>query len=109
MSFKQSTSRRRTSLMVGGLLAGLVGIALSASPAEAGSKDKGEIEGIVGNQSGSCPNLTFTVLGTRVTTNESTKFEDGRCSDVADGKMVEVKVPLRAIDGKYNALKVEFK
>lgn len=110
MSFKQLTpSRRRITLAMGGLLAGAIGVALSATPAEAVSHEKGEVEGIIANRSGSCPNLTFTVLGTRVTTSESTKFEHGSCNDLADGKMVEVKVPLRAIDGKYNAYKVELK
>ena len=105
-----STKRSNVAtLTVGALLAGVVGVALSASPARADSDAKrGEVEGIVADKTGTCPNLTFTVLGTKITTNESTKFEDGNCNDLANGKKVEVKVPLQPTNGAYGAAKVEF-
>jgi Domain of unknown function (DUF5666) len=52
--------------------------------------DAGELEGTVSNKSGNCPTLTFTVQGSTVTTDGNTKFEDGQCSQIANGTKVEV-------------------
>lgn len=116
MSFTQHSTRRTTTLALGALLAGLAGLALFANPAHARieveteepAEESGEVEGVVGETSGTCPNLTFEVLGTRITTNQATEFEDGTCADLREGAKVEVKVPLQATDGIYDATKVEF-
>jgi hypothetical protein len=52
--------------------------------------DAGELDGIVSNKSGNCPTLTFTVQGSTVTTDGNTKFEDGQCSQIANGTKVDV-------------------
>lgn len=53
--------------------------------------DAGELEGTVSNKSGTCPTLTFTVQGSTVTTDGNTKFEDGQCSQIANGTKVDVE------------------
>ena len=54
-----------------------------------------EVEGPIaaGSLSGSCAghNLSFTVGTTRVTTNSTTQFKDGRCESLKAGTKVEVK------------------
>lgn len=109
-SARVSRRRRTAALMIGGLFAGVIGLGLDASTARADSHDKkGEVEGAVANLTGSCPNITFTVLGTKVTTTEGTKFDDGKCTDVANGKRVEVKVLQAPSEGAFPATKVELK
>jgi Domain of unknown function (DUF5666) len=49
----------------------------------------GDMEGTVSNKSGNYPTLTFTVQGSPVTTDANTKFEDGQCSQIANGTKVE--------------------
>ena len=83
------------------LLAGLG----SAQADQKSKTEKIEIEGVVADKSGTCPNVTFTIAGQRVVTDASTKFEDGSCGELANGKKVEVDavpgakdVPLRATE-----------
>lgn len=49
-----------------------------------------ELEGVVSNRANACPNLTFTVQNTPVTTNSSTRFDGGQCAQIANGTRVEV-------------------
>lgn len=65
-----------------------------------------KLEGMVAGLSGVCPNLTFTVNGSPVTTNSSTKFDEGHCADVQNGEEVEVK-GLRQPNGSVLARKIE--
>ncbi len=65
-----------------------------------------KIEGTVGALSGTCPNLSFRVNGTPVTTTASTTFSGGGCSAVKNGVKVEVE-GARQTDGAVLASKVE--
>jgi hypothetical protein len=56
---------------------------------DAGRKE--EVEGRVSQLSGGCPNLTFRVKNTTVTTDASTRWDDGRCDDLRNGSEVEVE------------------
>ena len=67
---------------------------------------KFSIEGTISNLGGACPALTFDVHGVTVTTDANTKFEDGSCTDLADGTKVEVKGTVQS-DGSHLATKVE--
>lgn len=102
-------SSKPIALTLGALLAGAVALTTTASTALADSHHEGEVEGVVTDRAGTCPNLTFTVLGTKVTTNASTKFEDGNCNDLVNGRKIEVKVPLQPVNGAFSAAKVDFK
>lgn len=52
--------------------------------------DEDEIEGLVTGLNGSCPALTFRINGTAVVANAATKYEYGTCTQIANGKKVEV-------------------
>jgi hypothetical protein len=45
----------------------------------------------VSSLQGTCPNLVFSVDGMRVTTDAATRFEDGSCLEVVNGRGVEVE------------------
>lgn len=45
----------------------------------------------VSNLSGTCPNLVFSIDGMRVTTDAATRFEDGACAEVINGRNVEAE------------------
>jgi hypothetical protein len=49
------------------------------------------VKGIVAGRSGACPAITFSVNGTTIVTNGSTRIEDGVCGDIQNGTQVEVK------------------
>ena len=68
-------------------------------------QDENKLEGLVSSLAGTCPALTFTVQGTRVVTNNSTKFEDP-CLRIANGRRVEVE-GTRQADGSIVAKDVE--
>ena len=59
----------------------------------------------VSNVGGTCPNLVFSVGGMRVSTDAATRFEDGSCADVVNGKFVEVEGVAR--DGVLYASEVD--
>lgn len=61
-----------------------------------------EIKGPVSGLSGACPSLMFTVASTVVRTSAQTRFSDGTCANVANGKMVEVE-GMRQADGSLTA------
>jgi hypothetical protein len=65
-----------------------------------------ELEGLVSALGGSCPNLTFMVNGTSVETNSSTRFDEGRCSDIQNGEKIEVE-GLRQPNGSVVAQNIE--
>lgn len=67
--------------------------------------DEVEITGIVSGLAMACPTISFTVNGTRVLTNASTRF-DGGCAAVQNGRRVEVE-GRRQADGAVLATKVE--
>jgi hypothetical protein len=64
------------------------------------------VEGEVSNLAGSCPALSFTVDGRRVSTDSSTRFRRGNCDDIENGEDVEVDGELRA-DGIVYATRVD--
>lgn len=59
----------------------------------------------ISNVGGTCPNLVFSVGGMRVSTDAATRFEDGACADVVNGKHVEVEGVAR--DGVLYASEVD--
>lgn len=65
-----------------------------------------EVEGMVSGLTGTCPALTFTVQGARVTTTSTTAFDDITCARVVNGARVEVKGERQA-DGSIVASRVE--
>jgi hypothetical protein len=65
-----------------------------------------DIEGRVESLAGACPTVTFRVRGFTVYTSAATKFSDGRCQDVKNGRSVEVKGRTQA-DGRVLAEEVE--
>jgi len=69
-------------------------------------KNQAEIKGTVAGLSGTCPSVTFTVQGTKVTTTANTKFDGITCARVQNGTIVEVKGQRQA-DGTIAAAKVE--
>ena len=72
-------------------------------------KDGNDLEGVVSNKTNdACPNLTFTVQGTTVKTNSSTKFEHGPCSQIANGTKVDVE-GTRQSDNSVLAKEVDIK
>ena len=89
-----------------GLLYAAVGIgaALTASDARAGVN---EVEGAVADVSGTCPSVRFKVGAQVVATNRSTKFDDGTCANVQNGRRVEVEGALQG-DGTLLAHEVDF-
>lgn len=69
----------------------LVGAAIALLVGSAAAGGKVEIEGVVSDKSGTCPSITFTIAGTKIMTTEATRFEDGKCSDVVNGRKVEIE------------------
>jgi hypothetical protein len=65
-----------------------------------------ELTGAVSGLTGTCPRLSFTVRGTKVTTSEITQFDDIRCADITNDMVIEVKGSRQA-DGAIAATKVE--
>lgn len=61
---------------------------------------------MVSGLTGTCPALTLTVQGTRVTTTSTTAFDDITCAGVVSGARVEVKGEPQA-DGSLVASRVE--
>jgi hypothetical protein len=64
-----------------------------------------ELRGAVSGLTGTCPRLSFSVRGTKVTTSETTQFDDLRCADIDNDVVVEVKGSRQA-DGAIAATKV---
>lgn len=62
-----------------------IGIA-GAQAADPEMEVKGQVQGL----SGTCPNLTFMIGDQDVATDPATRFDDGACTDVANGRWVEV-------------------
>ena len=61
-------------------------------------------------KTGSCPTVTFTILGVPVATNSSTSFVNGACEDLATGRRVNVRAVLVNTGGvlSVTARRVEF-
>jgi hypothetical protein len=71
--------------------------------------DEFEASGAIsGAISGSCPTISFSVAGTVVTTNASTKFDDVTCSTLKSGDTVKVEGTKQA-NGSVLAKEVEKK
>jgi hypothetical protein len=60
------------------------------------SSDPIEIDGEVASLLGICPLVTFSVDGRSITTNLTTDFRDGRCSDLSNGDDVTVRGRVQA-------------
>lgn len=79
----------------------------TAAQAQQGSTQKVEIEGVIAQVAGACPNVTFTIAGKRIATEKSTRFDDGSCADLANGKKVEIDGVAQS-DGSLRATEVDF-
>jgi hypothetical protein len=66
-----------------------------------------KLDGRISNVSGSCPNIRFQVDGRTVTTDRTTDFRRGDCSDARTGKDVTVR-GFPQPDGTVRATRVEF-
>jgi Domain of unknown function (DUF5666)/Viral BACON domain len=49
-----------------------------------------QLSGSISGLAGQCPAVSFTVSSTKVTTNSTTSFVDGKCSDLRNGHSVSV-------------------
>jgi hypothetical protein len=67
-----------------------------------------ELDGLVADLSGSCPNLTFVLNGTTVYTDEATGYRQGNCHHVENGRRVYV-LGERQPDGRVRAKRVDIK
>ncbi len=66
-----------------------------------------EVTGVVSELSGTCPELMFLIGDQKVSTDDATRFEDGTCDEVTNGRHVEVEGVER--DGILYAREVELK
>lgn len=84
-----------------------VGIAFAGLGTAAADDAPMELTGAVSELSGKCPELTFQIGDQKVSTDAATRFDDGSCEDVANGRRVEVEGVER--DGILYARDVELK
>ena len=70
------------------------------------SDDEVHPEGVLTSLGGACPNVTFRVAGTLVSTSAATVFDDGGCAVLANGDYVRVD-GFRQLDGSVQATEVE--
>ncbi|MGH9256540.1 MAG: DUF5666 domain-containing protein [Vicinamibacterales bacterium] len=78
------------------------------SEEEEAEEDQAKAEGLVSALSATaCPDKTFNIGTTAVTTNASTKYKGGACADLNDGDEVEVKGTPQA-GGGILATRIEF-
>jgi hypothetical protein len=101
-----------TNIIIAAALAigGSLGFALVEQEAQArdwDDDDDVEIRGEVENLKGTCPNLSFTIDGEKITTSSKTEFDDGSCESIRNGMRVEVEGHLK--DGKLVAHEVDLK
>jgi hypothetical protein len=75
------------------------------APSRGGERLSGE--GVVGGVSGSCPALTFFIMGHRVHATASTAYANGVCESLREGTHVKLDVEKHA-DGTIFAERVEF-
>jgi hypothetical protein len=75
-------------------------------PAQPPVNPVAELEGTIGGLTGVCPVVSFTIGTTKVSTDLTTKFSDGTCVQLANGKKAEVKGSPLA-DGSIKATSVE--
>lgn len=68
--------------------------------------DDDEFEGAVSGLTGTCPSIAFTLNGTTVRANGSTRYEDGTCAQVRNTIRVEVHGQ-RQTDGSILAARIE--
>lgn len=71
-----------------------------------GGSGKTSVSGTLSGLGGACPARTFTVSGTKVTTNSSTTFSGVSCSSLANGTKVDVEGTKQA-DGSLVATEVD--
>jgi hypothetical protein len=65
-----------------------------------------EVEGRVQDLRGSCPSLSFSVRGQTVVTDGDTRFEDGSCRSMREGRRVQVRGERRG-SGPIRARRIE--
>jgi len=80
----------------------------SEDAADDEQEHEAEITGTLSQLAGTCPALSFSAAGRRITTGASTEFKDTTCSALSNGDTVEVK-GTGAADGSIVASRVERK
>lgn len=65
-----------------------------------------DVDGMVTDVQGKCPNLRFKLGKTQVVTKEQTRYEDGACTDIKNNQRVEVTGKLEE-DGRLIATEVD--
>jgi hypothetical protein len=65
-----------------------------------------EFDGEISRLIGTCPNLTFEVAGRTVLTWSGTEYRKLQCSDLRNGRDVDVKGTVQA-DGSVFAIRIE--
>lgn len=81
---------RLLSVILAALAIGAACDSAPTAPTSAASGSLVSLGGLVNNVTGTCPNLTFTAGGDRVTTAATTAYAAGGCVDVKRGSLVEV-------------------
>jgi hypothetical protein len=64
------------------------------------------IDGRINDLAGSCPAVTFSVRGQSIYTTSETRYDDGRCQRLRNGRDVEIRGTLMS-DGRVRADEVE--
>jgi hypothetical protein len=98
-------------LQTGGVVQDSAVVAAWASQVGWAAADfEAEGAGEITAKTGSCPTVTFTILGVPVTTNSSTSFVHGACEDLATERRVNVRAVLVNTGGvlSVTAKRVEF-
>ncbi|MBZ5710027.1 DUF5666 domain-containing protein [Nannocystis pusilla] len=91
-------------------IGGSLGFAMVAQEAQARDRDNDdrdevEVVGPVESLKGTCPDLSFTVKGETIITDEQTEFDDGTCDSIRNGDRVEIEG--RIEDGRLVADEVD--
>jgi hypothetical protein len=78
----------------------------TGAAAQPPAQNQAEAKGAVSALTGTCPAITFTVQGAKVTTTSTTTFSNVTCAAVANGKIVEV-TGTRQTDGSITATRIQ--
>lgn len=86
----------------------VAGAPIEVTQAGAPLLDPQELEGRISDLDGSCPALTFRLAGRLIRTSLLTSFNGGRCRDIRNGTVVEVR-GYPQLDGSLLAARVRIR
>jgi hypothetical protein len=86
---------RRRRAVLGLLLGAALSIPVVTSAQTSTKEERVDVEGSVKDLAADCPKGSFVVGAQTVMIDASTRFEDGACADLADGRKVEVEGTVR--------------